>query len=332
MKRSPRPLRRWPPAPRSPSSSSAPVISEPGMTSPVGWNWTISMSRSGEPRTVGERDPVGGLVGRAGDDLVHGGPAAHRQQRGPRAHAREGPVRMSSTSAPAARARVVEQQLHARGTPPGTVTFARGATCSASRFMISMPVRSPLWIGAVVALAGERLLVDAPLGRAIEEAAVARLQLQHAPRRLRDQRPHQLLVVDEAAALQRVGQVGVERVGRGEDRVVAALDHARAAGAAEQPLHDDGHSSDGRRRRRAGPRRARPRRRRESGCPCRGRRSSPGVPPCSESTRNGSRIQQAGGPDRSPARADRLDTPRKIATMPIGATADPDPDDQVIAE
>src|SRR5262249_61251990 len=40
----------WPPAPRSPSSSTVPVmrVSAPA-SSPVGWNWTISMSRRGSP-------------------------------------------------------------------------------------------------------------------------------------------------------------------------------------------------------------------------------------------------------------------------------------------
>ena len=37
-------------------------------------------------------------------------------------------------------------------------------------------------------------------------------------------------------------QVGIEGIRLGEDRVVATLHHARAAGAAEQALHDDGHT------------------------------------------------------------------------------------------
>src|SRR5207237_435364 len=57
---------------------------------------------------------------------------------------------------------------------------------------------------AVVGLAGEGLLVDAAIGVAVEEAAVAILELPHASRRLRHQRPHQLLVIDPAAARQGV--------------------------------------------------------------------------------------------------------------------------------
>jgi hypothetical protein len=52
--------------------------------------------------------------------------------------------------------------------------------------------------GAVVALAGERLLVDPAGAVTVEEAAIARFELDDAPRGLRHQPPHQLLVVDEA--------------------------------------------------------------------------------------------------------------------------------------
>jgi hypothetical protein len=83
--------------------------------------------------------------------------------------------------------------------------------------------------------------VDPPLGGAIEEAAVARLELEHAAGRLDDEGPHQLLIVDPAAAGKRVEEMRVERIGFGEHGVVAALNHPRAPGAAEQPFDDDGH-------------------------------------------------------------------------------------------
>src|SRR2546425_2044095 len=92
---------------------------------------------------------------------------------------------------------------------------------------------------AVVALAGERLLVDPALARPVEEAAVAPFELERASWRFGDERPDELLVVDEAAARERVEQVRLEGVGLGEDRVVAALHHAGAAGAPEEPLDDD---------------------------------------------------------------------------------------------
>ena len=93
---------------------------------------------------------------------------------------------------------------------------------------------------AVVALAGERLLVDLAVGVAVEEAAVARLELEHAAGRLVHERPGELLVVDQRAALEGVVEVRVDRVGRCQHRVVAALDHPRASGPAEQAF--DGHA------------------------------------------------------------------------------------------
>src|SRR5207244_1760031 len=157
MYRSPRPLRRCPPAPRSPSSRSAPVIRESGITSPVGWNWTISMSRSGSPARYASAIPSAALSAEHATTLYMVGP------------------------------------------PP------------------------------IVRLPGERLLMDPSLGGSVEEAAVARLELEHPPGRLHDQGPHELLVVDPAAAGERVEKVRVERVGLGEHGVVAALHHARAA-------------------------------------------------------------------------------------------------------
>ena len=55
-------------------------------------------------------------------------------------------------------------------------------------------------------------------------------------RRVADQGVRQLLVVDELAALERIGQVLVQRIRRIEDGVVATLDHPRAAALADQPL------------------------------------------------------------------------------------------------
>src|SRR5262249_49948066 len=82
---------------------------------------------------------------------------------------------------------------------------------------------------AVVSLAGERLLVDVTVGRPIEKAAVARLELENATGRFGDQRPHELLIVDPPAAFERVEQMRLERIGWSEHGVVAALDHARTA-------------------------------------------------------------------------------------------------------
>ena len=93
--------------------------------------------------------------------------------------------------------------------------------------------------GAVEGLAGEGLLVDAAVGVAVEEAAQLVLQLADALDRLGDERPGEVLVRQPLPALDRVHEVALDRVARGERHVVAALDHARAAALAEQAL--DGH-------------------------------------------------------------------------------------------
>src|SRR5256884_539974 len=55
----------------------------------------------------------------------------------------------------------------------------------------------------------------------------------------RSRGPWRPLDQPRTSARERVGQVRLERVGLGEDRVVAALDHAGAAGPPEEPF--DGH-------------------------------------------------------------------------------------------
>src|SRR5229473_1775202 len=154
MNRSPGPLRRCPPAPRSPSSSKAPVMSEPGITRPVGWNWTISMSRRDRPARYASAMPSAALSAEHAITRYIVGPPPVARSVTRAATAMKRPVRMSRTSAPAARP---------------------------------------------------------------------------APWRFGDERPDELLVVDEAAARERVEQVRLEGVGLGEDRVVAALHHAGAA-------------------------------------------------------------------------------------------------------
>ena len=101
--------------------------------------------------------------------------------------------------------------------------------------------------GAVERLAGERLLVHGAVGVAVEEAAELVLELVHALDRLRHERPGEVLVGEPLAALDRVHEVALDRVARGERDVVAALDHARAAALAEQALHRDGDRELGRR-------------------------------------------------------------------------------------
>src|SRR3990170_817501 len=219
MKRSPRPFSSRPPAPRRPSSRSAPVISEPGTTRPVGWNWIISMSRSGSPARYASAMPSAALSAEHAMTLYIVGP-------------------------PPVASRVARELDRA--------ALLEGADVAAHEDLLRESVHDldagevALVHRAVVRLAGEGLLVDAPVGPAVEEAAVARLELEHASRRLPDERPRELLVVDPAAARERVAEVRLELVGRGQHRVVAALHHARAAGAAQQALDDDGDGQPGR--------------------------------------------------------------------------------------
>jgi hypothetical protein len=100
--------------------------------------------------------------------------------------------------------------------------------------------------GAIEGLASERLLMQRAVGIAVEEAAPAVLELEHALGCERDQRPGELLVVQPLAALDRVHEMALDRVARREGDVVAALDHARAAALAEQALDRHGHLELGR--------------------------------------------------------------------------------------
>ncbi len=192
------------------------------------------------PRAETQGDAVGRLVGRAGDHLVHGGPAAHREEDGPAAHDHEAAAADIEQQRPADLPAVAAQELH-------RAVLLERLDGRAPPHLLGEPVHDldagevALVDRAVVGLPREGLLVDAPVRMAVEEAAVARLQLQHPARCFLDQRVDQLLVVDPAAALERVEQMRLERVRRGEDRVVAALHHARAARAPEQALDRDGH-------------------------------------------------------------------------------------------
>ena len=94
--------------------------------------------------------------------------------------------------------------------------------------------------GAVEGLPGERLLMDGAVGIAVEDAADLVFQFEDAMRRGRHQDPRQVLVVEVAAALDRVHEMPLERIGRSQRHVVAALHHAGAAALAEQALHGDG--------------------------------------------------------------------------------------------
>ena len=179
-----------------------------------------------------QRDAVGGLVRRTGDDTVHRRPAAHREEGSAASHRGEAPPSDVEQERAADAAGAVAQQLHR------PVLF-QSANGPARPHLLGEPVHDldagqvSLVDGPIVRLAGEGLLVDAAVGVPVEEAAVAALELEHSPGSPVDERPDELLVVDPAAARQGVEEMRVEGIGRGEHGVVAALDHSRAAGAAE---------------------------------------------------------------------------------------------------
>ena len=106
--------------------------------------------------------------------------------------------------------------------------------------MISIPVRSPRWTVRSNDWPANAFWWMRPSASAVEEAADARLELVDDARRVVDERPGELLVVEELAALERVLEMQIDRVARIEHGVVAALDHPRAAGPADRALADDG--------------------------------------------------------------------------------------------
>ena len=93
--------------------------------------------------------------------------------------------------------------------------------------------------GAVEGLPGEGLLVDGAVRVAVEVAPQFVLQLTDADLRLGHQGPGQFLVVKPLAALDGVHEVALGGIALGQRHVVAALDHPRAAGLAEQALDAD---------------------------------------------------------------------------------------------
>ncbi len=203
-------------------------MSEPGMTRPVGWNWTISMSRSSRPARQARARPSADLSAEQAITLYIVGPPPIASSVARPPTATSSPRRTSSTRDGPALLEHADVRTRPDLLAETVHDLDAGEIAAMDR--------------AVVALPRERLLVDAAVRRTVEEAAVARLQLQHATGRLAHERPHELLIVDPAPALEGVAQVGLERIGRGEDGVVAALDHARAARAPQEPLDDDGDS------------------------------------------------------------------------------------------
>src|SRR3989442_1263196 len=145
MKRSPVPLSRRPPAPRRPSSRSAPVMSNFGTNGPVGWNCTISMARRRTPALRASAMPSAALSAEHAMTLYIVGPPPMASSVARARTARKPPRRMSRRRAPPARPAPSRRSSTARCSSRTRID-GRVHTCSVRRFMISMPVRSPLLI------------------------------------------------------------------------------------------------------------------------------------------------------------------------------------------
>ena len=78
--------------------------------------------------------------------------------------------------------------------------------------MISMPVRSPLCTVRSKVCPANAFWMDRAVGIAVEEAAERIFQLADAHRRRRYQQPGEVLVVEPAAALDRVHEMALDRV------------------------------------------------------------------------------------------------------------------------
>ena len=178
-------------------------------SSPVGWNWYISMSTSVAPGAPGHRHAVAGLLERGGRDAVHARAAAGGQngQIGLNAHelAAAG-VEHDRAGDPGA---VLGAHADpARGLPPGpSRPLANNA--SRRRPTISIPVRSPRWTVRSNDWPANGFWWMRPSSRAVEEAADAGLQLLDHAWGAVHQRLRELLVVDELAAFE--GVLEVER-------------------------------------------------------------------------------------------------------------------------
>ena len=98
---------------------------------------------------------------------------------------------------------------------------------------------------AVEALAGERLLMHGAVGVAVEETADLVLEFHDALLGAGDQLPGEVLARQPGATDDGVHEVALDRIPFGDGDVVTALDHARAAGLAHEPLDRDGDAEIG---------------------------------------------------------------------------------------
>ena len=187
------------------------------------------------PRPVQERDPIRRLVQGRRKELVHGraasgadhGRAGMGDHVVPRSHVqKEGAHDPGSGFVPEKLQGPV--LFHVFDVPPEYLLRQAGDDFD--------PGQIPFVNGAVEALPGKGLLVDGSVRVAVKEAAVFRFHLLDPVCGHGHQFPSELLVVDELAAFEGVHEMFLMGIGRVENHIVSALDHARTPALADDRL------------------------------------------------------------------------------------------------
>ena len=194
-----------------------------------------------QPRAQRHRDAVAASCRRTACDT--GTSSARRRSRAaPRAPARtrSSPVRMSSMQHAGERRAVRASGSSSTARCSSSRRMRARHTCSASRLMISMPVRSPLCTVRSKVWPANAFWCTVPSGLRSKKQPSSFSSSRMRSARLATSVHASSWSVEPLAALDGVHEVALDRVGRGERDVVAALDHARAAALAEQTLHRDG--------------------------------------------------------------------------------------------
>ncbi len=165
-----------------------------------------------------------------------------------------GPPPVASSTAGAETNRNVPVRMSIVSTPDSAPSFAgtnatarcssrrrigRAHTCSISRLMISMPVRSPLCTVRSKVWPAKALPCSVPSGLRSKKQPISFSSSLHALDRSAHQRPRQFLVRQPLAALDGVHEVALDQVALVQRDVVAALHHAGAPAFPHQALADD---------------------------------------------------------------------------------------------
>jgi hypothetical protein len=195
-------------------------------------------------RAPGHRDAVAGFFLRAGGALVHQRPRARRENHRLAPHGEKSTgLNIEQDCARDAAAVGRGQQLEAArvfetGDIAGEDLVAKSRHDFDARQVAD--VHRP-----VEGLSGKCLLVHASIGCAIEQASHPVLEFAHDPRRLADERPREVLIIEKPAAADRILEVSLDGVVFAEHDVVAALDHPSAAALAEHALRNEKNFASG---------------------------------------------------------------------------------------